>query len=52
MMKGENKMSQFLGVLGTVGEDGTIKIPLDMLETAGINQIQKWNYSLILLMVR
>lgn len=36
MMKGENKMSQFLGVLGTVGEDGTIKIPLDMLETAGI----------------
>ncbi|KOS25238.1 ABC transporter [Bacillus anthracis] len=29
-------MSKFLGVLGTVGEDGTIKIPLDKLQTAGI----------------
>jgi bifunctional DNA-binding transcriptional regulator/antitoxin component of YhaV-PrlF toxin-antitoxin module len=28
--------SRFLGVLATVGEDGTIKIPLDKLETAGI----------------
>jgi bifunctional DNA-binding transcriptional regulator/antitoxin component of YhaV-PrlF toxin-antitoxin module len=28
--------SKFLGVLVTVGEDGTIKIPLDKLETAGI----------------
>ncbi|SIR95318.1 hypothetical protein SAMN05878494_5387 [Bacillus cereus] len=29
-------MAQFLGILATVGEDGTIKVPLDMLQTAGI----------------
>ncbi|MDM5370471.1 AbrB/MazE/SpoVT family DNA-binding domain-containing protein [Bacillus bombysepticus] len=34
-------MSQFLGVLGTVGEDGTIKVPLDMLHTAGIKPNSK-----------
>lgn len=33
-MAGEE--SRFLGVLVTVGDDGTIKIPLDKLETAGI----------------
>ncbi|MDA1631783.1 AbrB/MazE/SpoVT family DNA-binding domain-containing protein [Bacillus cereus] len=34
-------MSQYLGVLGTVGEDGTIKVPLDMLQTAGIKPNSK-----------
>ena len=29
-------MNKFLGVLVDVGEDGTIKIPVDKLETAGI----------------
>lgn len=29
-------MNKFLGILTVVGEDGTIKAPLDMLQTAGI----------------
>ncbi|EEK77715.1 hypothetical protein [Bacillus luti] len=29
-------MNRFLGILTTVSEDGTIKVPLDMLQTAGI----------------
>lgn len=29
-------LSQFLGVILDIGEDGTIKIPVDKLETAGI----------------
>lgn len=40
-MKGGNEMSQFLGIIGTVGEDGTIKVPLDMLQTAGIRPNSK-----------
>ncbi|AXY09934.1 hypothetical protein CUC43_25695 [Bacillus thuringiensis LM1212] len=34
-------MSNFLGVLVVVGEDGTIKVPLDKLETAGIKPNSK-----------
>ncbi|HGH7181609.1 TPA: AbrB/MazE/SpoVT family DNA-binding domain-containing protein [Bacillus luti] len=34
-------MSRFLGILTTVGEDGTIKVPLDMLQTAGIKPNSK-----------
>ncbi|KAA0763004.1 AbrB/MazE/SpoVT family DNA-binding domain-containing protein [Bacillus sp. SH5-2] len=29
-------MNKFLGVLATVTEEGTLQLPLDMLETAGI----------------
>ncbi|KAB2441371.1 AbrB/MazE/SpoVT family DNA-binding domain-containing protein [Bacillus luti] len=34
-------MSKFLGVLATVTEEGTLQLPLDMLETAGIKPGQK-----------
>ncbi|CUB50591.1 AbrB/MazE/SpoVT family DNA-binding domain-containing protein [Bacillus cereus] len=34
-------MSNFLGVLAVVGEDGTIKVPLDKLQTAGIKPNSK-----------
>ncbi|MCU5196504.1 AbrB/MazE/SpoVT family DNA-binding domain-containing protein [Bacillus mobilis] len=34
-------MSQFLGIIAVVGEDGTIKVPLDMLQTAGIQPNSK-----------
>lgn len=34
-------MSQFLGILTVVSEDGTIKVPLDMLQTAGIKPNSK-----------
>jgi len=30
------KVNKFLGVLVDVGEDGTIKVPMDKLSTAGI----------------
>ncbi|MFH7833822.1 AbrB/MazE/SpoVT family DNA-binding domain-containing protein [Bacillus luti] len=29
-------MNKFLGVLATVTEEGTLQLPLDMMETAGI----------------
>ncbi|HHK5536843.1 TPA: AbrB/MazE/SpoVT family DNA-binding domain-containing protein [Bacillus mobilis] len=34
-------MSQYLGIIVPVGEDGTIKVPLDMLQTAGITPNSK-----------
>ncbi len=34
-------MSKFLGVLATVTPEGTIQLPLDMLETAGIKPNSK-----------
>ncbi|HDR4393118.1 TPA: AbrB/MazE/SpoVT family DNA-binding domain-containing protein [Bacillus cereus] len=34
-------MNRFLGILAVVGEDGTIKVPLDMLQTAGIKPNSK-----------
>ncbi|HHI3604921.1 TPA: AbrB/MazE/SpoVT family DNA-binding domain-containing protein [Bacillus anthracis] len=34
-------MNKFLGVLTVVGEDGTIKVPLDKLQTAGIKPNSK-----------
>lgn len=34
-------MSNFLGVLVVVGEDGTIQVPLDKLQTAGIKPNSK-----------
>lgn len=34
-------MSQFLGIITTVKKDGTIQVPLDMLQTAGIKPNSK-----------
>ncbi|WP_270607501.1 AbrB/MazE/SpoVT family DNA-binding domain-containing protein [Bacillus mobilis] len=34
-------MSQYLGIIVPVSEDGTIKVPLDMLQTAGITPNSK-----------
>lgn len=34
-------MNKFLGILATVTEEGTLQLPLDMLETAGIKPGQK-----------
>ncbi|MGH0544868.1 AbrB/MazE/SpoVT family DNA-binding domain-containing protein [Bacillus cereus] len=34
-------MSKFLGVLATITSEGTLQLPLDMLETAGIKPNSK-----------